>query len=125
MGLRSIEILERENLCERAAEMGEYLLGRLQRLLDHPKVGDVRGRGLLLGVEMVKDKASKTPLESAAMATITQYCMGKQMIIGRNTNTIPGFTNVLILCPPLVLPREEADRLADTLYDAVSALPSS
>ena len=125
VGLRSIEILERENLCERAAEMGEYLLGRLQRLLDHPNVGDVRGRGLLLGVEMVEDKASKTPLGSAAMATITQYCMGKQTIIGRNTNTIPGFTNVLILCPPLVVTREEADRLADTLYDAVFALPSS
>lgn len=125
VGLRSIEILERENLCEQAAEMGEYLLGKLQRLLDHPNVGDVRGKGLLLGVELVKDKVSKTPLESDAMASVTKYCMGKQVIIGRNTNTIPGFTNVLILAPPLVMNREEADRLADTLCDAVFALPSS
>ncbi len=125
VGLRSIEILERENLCERAAEMGEYLLGKLQRLLDHPNVGDVRGKGLLLGVELVKDKLSKIPLENEAIASVPRYCMDQQVIIGRNTNTIPGFTNVLILAPPLVMSREEADRLADTLCDAVFALPSS
>ena len=125
VSLRSIEILERENLCERAAEMGEYLLGKLQRLLDHPNVGDVRGKGLLLGVELVKDKLSKIPLENEAIASVPRYCMDKQVIIGRNTNTIPGFTNVLILAPPLVMSREDADRLADTLCDAVFALPSS
>ncbi|MEM8809659.1 MAG: aminotransferase [Cyanobacteria bacterium P01_G01_bin.38] len=125
VGLRSIEILEREGLCDRAAEMGAYLLDKLQRLLDHPNVGDVRGKGLLLGVELVKDKVSKTPLESAAMASITQYCLDKQVIIGRNTNTIPGFTNVLILCPPLVITHPEADHLAETLYDAIFALPNA
>ncbi|WP_323367593.1 hypothetical protein [Leptothoe sp. PORK10 BA2] len=88
-------------------------------------MGDVRGKGLLLGVGLVKDKVSKTPLESAAMASVTQYCMGKQVIIGLNTNTIPGFTNVLILCPPLVVTRKEADHLAETLYDAIFALPGS
>lgn len=125
VGLRSIEILERENLCERAAEMGEYLLDKLQRLLEHPNVGDVRGKGLLLGVELVKDKIGKAPLESDAVASVPRYCMDKQVIIGRNTNTIPGFTNVLILAPPLVMSREDADRLAETLCDAVFALPSS
>ncbi|MEO1508405.1 MAG: aminotransferase [Cyanobacteria bacterium J06633_23] len=125
VSLRSIEILERENLCEQAAEMGDYLLGKLQRLLEHPNVGDVRGKGLLLGVELVKDKVSKEPLASDAVASVTKYCMGKQVIIGRNTNTIPGFTNVLILAPPLVMNRDEADRLADTLHEAIFALPES
>jgi len=76
-------------------------------------------------LELVKDKASKTPLESAAVSSVTQYCMGKQVIIGRNTNTIPGFTNVLILCPPLVVTCEEADHLADTVCDGIFALPNS
>ncbi|MEA5466740.1 aminotransferase [Leptothoe sp. PORK10 BA2] len=125
VGLKNIEILKRENLCEQAAEMGEYLLDRLQRLLDHPNVGDVRGKGLLLGVELVQDKISKIPLDSDAMVSVTKHCMDKHVIIGRNTNTIPGFTNVLILAPPLVMNRAEADRLADTLYDAIFALPSS
>ncbi|MEM7772431.1 MAG: aminotransferase [Cyanobacteria bacterium P01_A01_bin.37] len=125
VGLRSIEILERERLSERAADMGEYLLGRFQRLLDHPNVGDVRGKGLLLGIELVTDKVSKTPLDNAAAASVPQHCMDKQVIIGRNTNTIPGFTNVLILAPPLVMTREDADHLVDTVCDAVFALPAT
>lgn len=122
VALRNIEILEREELPERAAEIGDYLLQRLQPLLDHPNVGDVRGKGLLLGVELVKDKISKTPLEAAAVASVTKYCLDKRLIIGRNTNTIPGFTNVLIICPPLVISDEEADQLADILRAAVCAL---
>ncbi|MEM9155154.1 MAG: aminotransferase [Cyanobacteria bacterium P01_F01_bin.33] len=122
VSLKSIEILERENLSARAAEMGEYLLERLQHLLEHPNVGDVRGKGLLIGIELVKDKVSKIPLESAAVASVTRYCMDERVIIGRNTNTVPGFTNVLILCPPLVVTRAEADRLADTVSKAIFAL---
>ncbi|MEM9219431.1 MAG: aminotransferase [Cyanobacteria bacterium P01_F01_bin.150] len=125
VGLRSIEILERERLSERAAEMGEYLLGKLQHLWDHPNVGDVRGKGLLLGVELVKDKVSKTPLDNDIVASVPSYCMKHQIIIGRNTNTIPGFTNVLIMAPPLIITREEADRLADTVCEAILAIPSS
>ena len=122
VALRNIDILERENLPERAAAMGEYLLGQLQHLLEHPNVGDVRGKGLLLGVELVKDKVSKVPLDDANVAAVIKRCMDKQTIIGRNTNTIPGYTNVLILCPPLVITREEADRFADTLSEAVFAM---
>ena len=122
VALRNIDILERERLPERAAEMGEYLLGRLQQLLEHPNVGDVRGQGLLLGIELVQDKVSKAPLDDTRVTAVIKHCMGKQTIIGRNTNTIPGYTNVLILCPPLVITREEADRFADTLYEAVSAI---
>jgi len=122
VGLRNIEIIERENLVDRAAEMGEYLQGKLQPLLDHPNVGDVRGKGLLLGIELVEDKVSKTPLNDAAVVSLVKHCIEQQVMIGRNTNTIPGFTNVLIICPPLVITRPEADRLANTLYQAVSAL---
>lgn len=122
VGLRNIEILERENLPEQAAAMGDYLLGRLHPLLDHPLVGDVRGRGLLLGIELVTDKASQTPLENARMAAVLKYCLDHQVIIGRNTNTVPGHTNVLILCPPLIITEPEADRLAATLQQAIQNL---
>lgn len=122
VALRNIEILERENLPERAAEMGDYLMARLQTLLSHPNVGDVRGKGLLLGIELVEDKASKVPLAGDRVATIPQYCKDHQLMIGRNANTIPGFSNVLIICPPLVITYDEADRLVETLQSAVSAL---
>lgn len=124
VALRNIEIIERENLADRAAEMGDYLMERLQAaLLPHPNVGDVRGKGLLLGVELVKDKVSKTPLESDRMAAVTRYCMAHQVMIGRNANTVPGFTNVLIICPPLVITYAEANALIDTLREAIFALP--
>ncbi|MGD1950790.1 MAG: aminotransferase class III-fold pyridoxal phosphate-dependent enzyme [Leptolyngbyaceae cyanobacterium] len=123
VGLKSIEILERERLAERAAEMGDYLQQKLQPLYEHPNVGDIRGRGLLVGIELVQNKLSKAPLDGDAVATVTKYCMANQVIIGRNANTVPGFTNVLILCPPLVVTRQEIDHLADTLQAAISALP--
>ena len=125
VGLRNIEIIEREGLAERAAEIGEYLLGRLQGLLAHSNVGDVRGKGLLLGIELVKDKETKAPLEDDKVAAVVAHCMSNQVIIGRNTNTIPGFTNVLIVCPPLVMTREEADLLADVISKGIYSLPKN
>lgn len=124
VGLRNIDILEREHLPERAAEMGEYLLQQMQHRLDHPKVGDIRGKGLLIGIELVEDRWGKTPLNGAEMAMVLKHCMDQQVIIGRNTNTIPGYTNVLIICPPLVITRDEADHLVDVVSSAISVLPS-
>ena len=125
VGLKSIEILEREHLAERAAEMGDYLQQKLQPLYEHPNVGDIRGRGLLVGIELVKNKLNKAPLDGDAVASVTKHCMTNQVIIGRNTNTVPGFTNVLILCPPLVVTHQEIDHLADTLHAAISALAAT
>lgn len=124
VGLRNIEIVERENLADNAADMGNYLMDKLQPLLAHPNVGDVRGKGLLMGVELVTDKESKTPLENGKVAAVVKSCMKQKVIIGRNTNTIPGFNNVLILCPPLIVTRTEVDRLAEALHRAIFALPT-
>jgi adenosylmethionine-8-amino-7-oxononanoate aminotransferase len=62
---KTLDILEEEKLVERARVSGESLLARLQSLLAHPHVGDVRGRGLMLGVELVADKATRTPFPRA------------------------------------------------------------
>jgi adenosylmethionine-8-amino-7-oxononanoate aminotransferase len=71
-----LEIMEREQLVERAARMGELLGKRLSRLLSHPNVGDVRGRGLLWAVELVADKATKTPFPVAAGLTAKVVAAG-------------------------------------------------
>lgn len=123
VALRNIEIIERENLAVHAAEMGDYLMERWQELLTHPNVGDIRGKGLLLGIELVKDKATKEPLDGDLVAQVKKYCLDQRVMIGRNANTIPGFSNVLIICPPLVITREEVDHLADTIRDAIFSLP--
>ncbi|EDX86232.1 aminotransferase, class III superfamily [Synechococcus sp. PCC 7335] len=122
VGLRNIEIVEREGLAERAAEIGQYLLSRLSELLEHPNVGDVRGKGLLLGIELVTDKKSKTPLDDASIAAVVKNCLDQRVMIGRNTNTIPGFTNVLIISPPLVITHAEADMLVNTIRQSIFSL---
>ena len=58
--------MEAERLADRAAEMGAYLLDGLRGLMSHKVVGDVRGKGLLIGVELVKDRTTKEPAERGA-----------------------------------------------------------
>ncbi len=65
VALRNIEIMEAERLVDRSAEMGAYLLDGLRGLMRHKIVGDVRGKGLLLGVELVKDRTTKEPVDPA------------------------------------------------------------
>ena len=119
VGLRNVEIIEREELCERAAKTGDTLLGRLRNLEDHPRVGNVRGRGLLLGIELVEDKAQKNPLDTASVTAVVGHCAREGVIIGKTTSTAPGHDNVLILAPPLVLSEDEAELLATTVEHAI------
>jgi adenosylmethionine-8-amino-7-oxononanoate aminotransferase len=119
VGLRNIEIMDREGLFDRAAKTGDALLRRLRGLEDHPRVGDVRGRGLLLGVELVENKQSQKALDGALVAAVVARCAQDGLIIGKTTNTMPGLANVLILAPPLVLSDEESDQLATTLETAI------
>jgi taurine-pyruvate aminotransferase len=119
VALRNIEILERESLIERVVKTGDALISRLRRLEDHPNVGEVRGRGLLIGIELVEDKQSRVPIASAASAAVVARCARDGSIVGRNANTTPGFDNVVILAPPFVITEDEADLLASTLETAI------
>ena len=119
VGLRNIEIIEREKLTVNAEKMGSYLQGKLEKLLDHPYVGEVRGKGLLLGIELVSDKTEKTAMAADKANLIVQHCAKNGVMIGRNGNTIPGLCNVLILAPPLIISEGEADQLLDAITAAL------
>ena len=119
VGLRNIEIIEREKLAENAEKMGSYLQGKLEKLLDHPYVGEVRGKGLLRGIELVRDKTEKTAMAADKANLIVQHCALNGVMIGRNGNTIPGLCNVLILAPPLIISEGEADQLVDAITAAL------
>ncbi len=106
--LKTLEIYERDNIYAHAATVGEYLQGRLAALRDHPSVGDVRGAGLIAAVELVADKAARTPaVEMARRAT--QLCQDNGLIV-RN---LAGC--VLALCPPLVITHAQVDEIVDKL----------
>lgn len=120
VGLANIELIEREGLVQNAQEVGGYLAKTLSESLGlHPKVGEIRGKGLLIGVELVTDRASKTPLSTEKSHAVVQACAQQGVLIGRNGNTVPGLCNVLILAPPLIITKKEVDNLVKTLNSAL------
>src|SRR5258707_1362871 len=114
VALRNIEIMEAEKLTDRAAETGAYLLDGLRGLMTHKIVGDVRGKGLLIGVELVKDRATKEQVDAAQITGVVEFCRDHGLIVGRGGGG-RRYGNTITLCPPLVITRAEGDRTVDTL----------
>jgi putrescine aminotransferase len=109
VALENIRILEDEGLLERAAELGEYTRNRLAAL-QNPYIGDVRGKGLMLGIELVTDRASKTqPLDPDAGKKVEMACRAEGVLV----RALGGF--VIAISPPLVIAKEQLDRVVETL----------
>lgn len=120
LALKNIEIMERENLFARSREAGERLLNELKnKLQDHPYVGDVRGKGLLIGIELVTDKDTKEPLDVSLVNKAIGICKENGLIIGKNGTTVAGYNNVLTLSPPLNIEDDDLSFLINTLTDAL------
>jgi adenosylmethionine-8-amino-7-oxononanoate aminotransferase len=116
VALETLAIMEEEGLVERSATAGAVLLGRLQDALgDHPLVGDVRGRGLLIGIELVADQATRAPAERAVSAGIVAAAQARGLLVGRNVDTAAGLDNVIALAPPLSLTDADLDHIVDVL----------
>ena len=118
VALRNIEILLQEQLTERSAENGAYLLDGLRTLTRHKWVGDVRGKGLYAGVELVTDRASKAVMPQAQIKRITERCQELGVIVGRSGGG-RHLGNTLVLAPPLVLTRPEIDRIVSVLDQVI------
>ncbi|MEK5186319.1 aspartate aminotransferase family protein [Solibacillus sp. FSL W7-1324] len=123
VALKNIEIMERENLFEQSVVLGESLKRTLkENLEDHPYVGDIRGKGLLIGIELVENKETKAPLDVERVNAVIAYCKKKGVIIGKNGVTVANFNNVLTLSPPLSISLEEKDLIANTVIEAVNSI---
>lgn len=109
-GLVTIDIMEKENLVENAAEVGAYLLDGLKTLTKHRIVGDVRGLGMMLGVELVKDKKTKERFHEERIAdqvTVKALDYGVFVRVGGG--------DVIEIGPILTFTRKDADRVIDAL----------
>ncbi len=116
--LANLDIFTREDLLGNSKRMGEYLFDRLHSLRDHRIVGDVRGGlGLLAAVELVADRANKTPFPPEAR-------LAKRLppIIYQHGMVTFRAGDVISLCPPLVINRDEIDYLVDVLDDSLTDL---
>lgn len=123
LALKNLEIMENEKLFDRSRDLGEQLLNDLTNLLqDHPFVGNIRGKGLLIGIELVKDKRTKEPLENDLVNRVIASCKQEGVIIGKNGATVAGYNNVLTLAPPLNINQEDLNFLIKTLIDSLNKI---
>jgi taurine-pyruvate aminotransferase len=122
LAIRNLEIMEDEDLPARSAELGEKLRVQLAVLEGHPNVGQVRHKGLLLGVELVEDKESRTPAGAEKVAKVITGCKERGLIVGKNGDTVAGFNNVVTLAPPLVISEDHLRFVSETLIESVAAL---
>ncbi|MBD8067983.1 aspartate aminotransferase family protein [Bacillus sp. PS06] len=123
LALKNIEMMEQEKLFLRSKVLGEKTLSTLKsKLLNHPYVGDVRGKGLLIGIELVSNKQTKEPLDVDKLNQVVQYCKQNRVIIGKNGMTVAGFNNILALSPPLTIKNEDLDYLIETLVKGLHTI---
>ncbi len=123
-GLAVIEVIEEEHLVEQARQRGQYLLARLQELQQrHEQIGDVRGKGLLVGIELVEDREKKTPADTLAIA-VSDECMkcGLSMNIVRS---VGGMLNCFRMAPPLSVTEQEIDIAIEIIDDALTTVLAS
>ncbi|MQA09038.1 MAG: aminotransferase class III-fold pyridoxal phosphate-dependent enzyme [Pseudonocardiaceae bacterium] len=117
VALANLDIIEREGLVGRATEIGDYLLGRLtESLSELPVVGEVRGAGMMLGIELTADKGTRTPLPGPQ--GIADAIRREHGVIVRDS------AQGLVLSPALTLTRDEADRVTVALREVLTRTDS-
>lgn len=116
--LAVFEIIEREKLVQKAAENGKYLQEKLFRLKDkYPIIGDIRGRGLVYGIEFVKDREIKEPAPDLAKDIVLK-CVEYGLMVGK----LGMYGNVMRVAPPLVITPELIDQSVSILEKVLSGL---
>jgi adenosylmethionine-8-amino-7-oxononanoate aminotransferase len=124
-GLAVQETIARENLLANVRYMGERLARRLaERFGNHPHVGDVRGRGLLLGVELVQDRAEKRPFDPALKihARVKKEAMARGLLVYPAGGTVDGRVgDHVLIAPPFIVDAPAVDQIVDRLGEAVDA----
>jgi 4-aminobutyrate aminotransferase len=112
--LATLEVMEEEATPQHIAEVGDYLRAGLEKLQDkYPLIGDVRGMGLMQGVEMVKDRQTKEPAPEAVVAVFEQT-RARGLLIGKGGM----YNNVLRIAPPLIATKEHVDEALNILDHA-------
>lgn len=110
--LASTEVIEEENLLERATHLGELALRRMERMkAEHSIVGDVRAKGCLMGIELVKDKATKEPFDAAGK-------MVYQKAFRKGLAWIPA-GHILRMSPPVVMEDDVLLKGLDIIDEAI------
>lgn len=119
--LENMKIIEDENLLANTSAMSDRLIANLSALAEkHTVIGDVRGKGLFCGAELVTDRVSKEPMDEKRVGAVVADCMGQGVIIGATNRSIPGKNNTLCFAPPLIATADDIDEITDAVDGALS-----
>lgn len=122
-GLAVLDVIEEEGLVQQARTRGDYLLARLRELqAEHEQIGDVRGRGLLVGLELVEDRHSRRPADSLG-AAVTAECLRRGLSM--NIVRAGSDANCFRMAPPLTISEEEIDLAVEILDTSLRATLAS
>ena len=119
--LENMRIIEDENLLANTTAMGARLVDNLNALMEkHAVIGDVRGKGLFCGAELVSDRQTKEPMDENIVARVVSDCMQQGVIVGMTNRSVPGFNNTLCLSPALIATPDDIDQISDAIDGALT-----
>ncbi|MGY6535453.1 MAG: aminotransferase family protein [Pararhodobacter sp.] len=119
--LENMRIIEDEGLLDNCLTMGARLMDNLHSLKDrHAVVGDVRGKGLFCGAELVGDRATREPMPEKQVAAVVGAVMKRGVQIGMTNRSLPGLNNTLCLSPALVVTADQIDQITDAIDGALT-----
>ncbi|ATX67727.1 aminotransferase family protein [Roseinatronobacter bogoriensis] len=119
--IENMRIIEEEGLLENVRLMGARLGDNLAALKEkHAMVGDVRGKGLFWGVELVQDRASRDPVPEGVARAVVAAALDRGVMIGVTNRSLPGFNNTLCLSPALIATADDIDTITDAIDGALT-----
>ena len=119
--IENMRIIEEEGLLANTTAMGERLMGNLRALMEkHSVIGDVRGKGLFCGAELVADRATREPMAESKVAAVVAAVMKRGVQIGMTNRSLPGFNNTLCLSPALIVTAAQIDQITDAIDGALT-----
>ncbi len=118
--LENMRIIEDEGLLDNTVAMGARMVENLNALAEkHAVIGDVRGKGLFCGAELVSDRTTKDPMDEKKVQAVVADCMQQGVVIGATNRSIPGFNNTLCFSPALIATADDIDAITDAVDQAL------
>ncbi|MGN6584798.1 MAG: aminotransferase family protein [Rhizobiaceae bacterium] len=119
--LENMRIIEDEKLLDNTRAMGARLERNLKTLMDkHAVIGEVRGKGLFFGAELVSDRKTKEPADEKQVAAVVADCNAQGVLIGMTNRSLPGFNNTLCLSPALIAKPDDIDQITGAIDKALT-----
>ena len=120
--LEVLKIIKREKLLENVNEVGEHLKNKLLELQEkHEMIGEVRGKGLFCGVELVKDRTTKEPVDETVAASVAAHCFKNKVMIGRTNRSFETNNNVLLFSPAFICTKTDIDLIVESVDNALES----